>query len=649
MAAGSTSGIRAGRAYVELGANDKLTAALDRAKKKLQDFGDAVRSAGSGVRDAGLRIAAFGAAVAGAAAASVVAYTKIAGDFADLAAQTGLSVEMMSELETALKDAGTTVEDFAKSAVKMQKAIFEAASGSEAAQASFAALGLDVDRLLAMSPDQQFTAIAEALSKVQNPTERLGLAMEIFGKSASKLMPVLAGGASGLQAFRAEAQRLGLSISGETAEAADQLGTQIEILQDQTLRVAVAIGEALAPAAREVVAALQGGIGAVVQWIKSNRESVVAAVGWAIAIGTVGAAIAGIGVAIVAAGAVISGLGTIVGALSAVLGFLSAAWATVAGAATAAWAAMTGPVGIAIAAVVALVAAVVYLADGFATVGDFVGRVFDRMAVQARGAVEDVKVAVGGIGDALAAGNIMLAAEILWQGLKVLWLRGTTLLKDIWTDFTYDLAGAFTVIEVTVREIFAAIVDSVVGTVLYVLQQVAELTGVGSEAASRMKADYDRRVLEENAAREKELTDRIAALEEARGAETKANAAELDAAREELERLRQRAAEARKASDEAKPPPLKPIPDEDLALKAPEIPPLEVEPVEIDQVKLAGEATRQAERSFRSAGTFSFAAAAGLVGPDERTQQRIANAAQATASHTRGILDAMRGGGLVWA
>ena len=329
MAAGSTSGIRAGRAYVELGANDKLTATLDRAKKKLQDFGDAVREAGAGVRDAGLRIAAFGAAIAGAAAASVMAYTKIAGDFSDLAAQTGLSVEMMSELETALKDAGTSVEDFAKSAVKMQKAIFEAASGSEAAQASFAALGLDVGRLLSMSPDQQFTAIAEALSKVENPTERLGLAMEIFGKSASKLMPVLAGGASGIQAFRAEAQRLGLSISGETADAADQLGTQIEILKDQTLRVAVAIGEALAPAAREVVAALQGGIGAVVQWIKANRESVVAAVGWGIAIGVVGAAIAAVGVGIIATGAIITGLGTIIGALSAVLGFLSAAWASV--------------------------------------------------------------------------------------------------------------------------------------------------------------------------------------------------------------------------------------------------------------------------------------------------------------------------------
>ena len=203
-------------------------------------------------------------------------------------------------------------------------------------------------------------------------------------------------------------------------------------------------------------------------------------------------------------------------------------------------------------------------------------------------------------------------------------LRGTTLLKDIWTDFTFDLAGAFTVIEVTVRDIFAAIVDSVVGSVLYVLQQVAELTGVGAEAASRMKADYDRRVLEENAARERELTDRIAALEEARTAESRANAAELDAAREELERLRQR------------------------ALKAPEIPPLEVEPIAIDQVKLGAEATRQAERSLRSAGTFNFAAAAGLVGPSEQVQQRIANATQATASNTRSILDAIKGGGLVW-
>ena len=55
------------------------------------------------------------------------------------------------------------------------------------------------------------------------------------------------------------------------------------------------------------------------------------------------------------------------------------------------------------------------------------------------------------------------------------------------------------------------------------------------------------------------------------------------------------------------------------------------------------------DRSLRTAGTFNFAAAAGLVGPSEQVQQRIAIATQATATNTRGILDAVRGGTLVWA
>ena len=48
MAAGNASGIRAGRAYVELGADDKLSAALDNAKKKVKEFGDAASAVGAG-------------------------------------------------------------------------------------------------------------------------------------------------------------------------------------------------------------------------------------------------------------------------------------------------------------------------------------------------------------------------------------------------------------------------------------------------------------------------------------------------------------------------------------------------------------------------------------------------------------------------
>lgn len=649
--AGNASGIRAGRAYVEMGANDKLTAALEAAKKKLQEFGASVQQVGTSIRDAGLKIAAFGAAAVGGAAAAVAAYTKIAGDFADIAAQTGLSVELLSEMETAVKDAGGTVEGFAKSAVKMQKALVDAANGGKETGETFARLGLDVSKLMAMTPDQQFVAIADAISKVQNPSERLAITLSIFGKSAAQLMPVLAGGAAGIQQMRAEAQRLGLSFTTQTAVAADALGTQMEILKDQTLRVAVAIGEALAPAASEVVAVLQGAVGTIINWIKQNKDAVLTVAAWGAGLLATGAVIASIGIAIVALGAVISGLGTIIGALAAVVGFLTAAWATVAGAATAAWAAMTGPIGLAIAGMAALVGAVLYLANGFSVVGDFVGQVFGNMTDQAVGAVEDIKGAIGGIGDAMAAGNLQLAAEILWAGLRVVWFRGVTALRNMWTDFTTTMAEAFTVVEVSIRDGFWSMIDGIASGILWVVQQLAELTGIGAEAAAKFKADYDARAAGQSAAREQELTDRIAMLEQQRGAEKQANAAELEAARQELEALKAQAAEARKQADAAKTPNLRPIQDEELALKAPD--PADIPKIEVDQLSAdiagAAMATTQAETRMRSLGTFNASAAMGMVGPAAAVQQRIAVATQQTAANTKEIIQAVKSSGLVWA
>jgi hypothetical protein len=649
--AGNASGIRAGRAYVEMGASDKLSAALDAAKKKLQEFGASVQQVGTSIRDAGLKIAAFGAAAVGGAAAAVAAYTKIAGDFADIAAQTGLSVELLSEMETAVKDAGGTVEGFAKNAVKMQKAIVDAANGGKEAGETFARLGLDVSKLMAMTPDQQFVAIADAISKVQNPSERLALALSVFGKSAATLMPVLAGGAAGIQQMRAEAQRLGLSFTTQTAVAADALGTQMEILKDQTLRVAVSIGEALAPAASEVVAVLQGAVGTIINWIKQNKDAVVAVAAWGAGLLAAGAVIASIGISIVALGSVISGLGTILGALATVVGFLTAAWATVAGAAAAAWTAMTGPVGLAIAGIGALVGAVFYLSNGFSVVGDFVGQVFGNMVTQAVGAVADIKGAIGGIGDAMAAGNLQLAGEILWAGLRVVWFRGVTALRNMWTDFTTTMAQAFTAVEVSIRDGFWAMLDGIASGILWVVEQLAELTGIGAEAAAKFKADYDARSSDQSSARQQELSDRIAMLEEQRGAEKEANAAELESARAELQALREQAADARRQADETKSPSLRPIMDEELALKAPDaqdIPKLEVEQLSAD-IAGAAMATTQAESKMRSLGTFNATAALGMVGPASAVQQRIATATQQTAANTKELIQAVKASGIVWA
>jgi len=52
-----TSGIKAGRAYIELGVGDKLTSGLKHAQARLKAFGVGVRNVGLGVAGLGMSIA----------------------------------------------------------------------------------------------------------------------------------------------------------------------------------------------------------------------------------------------------------------------------------------------------------------------------------------------------------------------------------------------------------------------------------------------------------------------------------------------------------------------------------------------------------------------------------------------------------------
>jgi hypothetical protein len=88
-----TRGIRAGRAFVELGVSDKLSAGLKAAQKKLEAFGAGLRSIGT--KMAGIGVAAITALLG---TAKVFSDT---GDVLDKMSQrTGVSVEALSSSGT---------------------------------------------------------------------------------------------------------------------------------------------------------------------------------------------------------------------------------------------------------------------------------------------------------------------------------------------------------------------------------------------------------------------------------------------------------------------------------------------------------------------------------------------------------------------
>lgn len=393
----SAGGVRAGKAYIELGVRNNVSEGLRKAEQRLKAFGAKIKEIGSAVAKTGAALAAFGGAIVGLASVGIAAFTKIAGGFSDLSAQTGVSVELMSELETALKDAGSSAEEFAKSVVKMRRFISEAAQGTKGAVEALDRLGLSASDLIDLSADEQFLRIADALSKVKNPTDRLALAMELFGKSAYKMLPVLEAGGAGIEEFRKKARELGLSLSGETANAADALGTQIEILKDQFGRIAVAIGEALLPAASAFVGIMQTIVGRVIEFIRSNGALVVGVTLAGAALLALGTAVGAFGAVIVAVGAAVAALGPIIGAISVAIG------------------ALLSPLGLVIGAIAAVGGLALWATGAF-------GEVWDIGVESA----QSVATAWEGVSDAIAAGDYGLAGEIAMKALEAAFRRGFT-------------------------------------------------------------------------------------------------------------------------------------------------------------------------------------------------------------------------------
>lgn len=166
-----------GNIYAELSVRDKMTVGLKRAQKSLVSFGKSGLQAGS--------------VAAGALAAGMAIGTKgaleLVDSVGDLSAQTGIAVADMMVLQRAYQDGGSDASRAGKDIARMQKTLSEAASGGAD---PFKALGLSVDRLMSQSPAKQMEMIGEAIMKIENPAQRTAAAMDIFGKSGSKLLSV---------------------------------------------------------------------------------------------------------------------------------------------------------------------------------------------------------------------------------------------------------------------------------------------------------------------------------------------------------------------------------------------------------------------------------------------------------------------------
>lgn len=147
-----------------------------------------------------------------------------------LAARLGMTYGEFAGLSLAADLAGVSMDTIGAASQKAEIAFARAAAGSATATAAFSGLGLSVEQLNGMSAADRFDAIASAIAALPTEAQRAAAAVQIFGNAGSQLLPLFAGGAEGIAAARAEAERLGLTLTnaqGQNVEAMNDSFTMV--------------------------------------------------------------------------------------------------------------------------------------------------------------------------------------------------------------------------------------------------------------------------------------------------------------------------------------------------------------------------------------------------------------------------------------
>lgn len=152
---------------------------------------------------------------------SAIAFGKVLLADADalqkLADKTGVSLQGLQRFQIAGDDAGNTIEQLTAAISMMENRL---ASGDKSAVAALQSLGLSLQDLQRLSPENQFIALSDAIRGIKDPTEQTRIAMDLFGRSGAEVLPTLKRGFDDLKGSA-------VGMSDETIRALDKLGDQM--------------------------------------------------------------------------------------------------------------------------------------------------------------------------------------------------------------------------------------------------------------------------------------------------------------------------------------------------------------------------------------------------------------------------------------
>ena len=311
---------------------------LDKSNVSLQIVGQTAQQVADKTKALSMAAAGFGAALVGNAYKSA----QFADDLNTLSKQTGFSTDELQKMQYASDLIDVSFDTMTGSIRKLT-------SNMSSGKKVFDTLGVSIynaDGSMRDATDVWYDSI-EALSQVQNETERDALSMELFGKSAMEMAGIVDDGGASLRALGEEAEQAGIIISGDALQSANEFNDAIDrfkaTAQASFMKAGATLAEVLTPALERVATAVSN----VLTWfanLDGTQQSLILTI-----------------TAVVAA---ISPVAAIIAQITQVVSTLKTAWTAL----STAFTAISGPVGIVIAVVGALIAIGILLYKNWDTI-----------------------------------------------------------------------------------------------------------------------------------------------------------------------------------------------------------------------------------------------------------------------------------------
>jgi hypothetical protein len=163
---------------------------LIRAQQQTQQAFEAARKDLAGLRQEGQQTNSMlggltkglGALGIAFSATAVIGFAKdildTAGNIKDLSQAMGISTDAVQDFKLAAEQSGATLDDVGRGIFNLNKGI-----GEGTITKALSAIGLEVGKIQAMSPEDRFRAVAAALSNVTDQAERDALGQQLLGKA----------------------------------------------------------------------------------------------------------------------------------------------------------------------------------------------------------------------------------------------------------------------------------------------------------------------------------------------------------------------------------------------------------------------------------------------------------------------------------